>query len=127
MSGVLALAGAAVGGAYILMPSIVTLAGDPLLKERRTSRIFVDAPPGDCTAQHEKYVGGSTSDLLDRDFQIKAAVPGGIWLQKGRELFYCNSGVVADNDTMCWRIAQPVRGVDCKAVRDAATARRVGG
>lgn len=126
--GALTLALTAIGGTYVLTPTILAaFKEEPLLSERDISPTALAASPGDCTAQHQKYVGVSTSDLLARDFEIKSAVPGGIWLQKKKEVFYCNSGVTADNDTMCWKITPPVRGLDCNTVRNGATARALGG
>ena len=52
-----------------------------------------------------------TSDLLAESFEIKAAVPGGggVWLQK-KTVFFCNSGVTRDDETMCWKIRAPLKG-----------------
>jgi hypothetical protein len=126
--GALTLAFAVLGSAYVLTPTILELLeSDPLVSEQAFAPTSLGASPGDCTAQHQKYVGVSTSDLLARDFEIKSAVPGGIWLQKKKEVFYCNSGVTADNDTVCWKITAPVRGLDCNTVRSGSTARALGG
>jgi hypothetical protein len=51
---------------------------------------------------------------LAKDYDIKAAVPGGIWLQKKQEVFYCNAGVVKEGETMCWKLRKPVTGQRCK-------------
>lgn len=71
--------------------------------------------PGEatCASQHLEQPGLSTSDLLADSYEIKAAVPGGIWLQKKKDVFYCNSGVTRDDETMCWKIRAPLRGQNC--------------
>ena len=71
--------------------------------------------PGEatCASQHQEQPGLSTSDLLADSYEIKAAVPGGVWLQKKKDVFYCNSGVTRDDETMCWRIRAPLRGQNC--------------
>lgn len=66
-----------------------------------------------CASQHLEQPGLSTSDLLADSYEIKAAVPGGVWLQKKKDVFYCNSGVTRDDETMCWRIRAPLRGQNC--------------
>jgi hypothetical protein len=66
-----------------------------------------------CASQHQEQPGLSTSDLLAESFEIKAAVPGGVWLQKKKDVFYCNSGVTRDDETMCWKIRAPLRGQNC--------------
>lgn len=71
--------------------------------------------PGEatCASQHLEQPGLSTSDLLADSYEIKAAVPGGVWLQKKKDVFYCNSGVTKDDETMCWKIRAPLRGQNC--------------
>jgi hypothetical protein len=71
--------------------------------------------PGEatCASQHLEQPGLSTSDLLADSYEIKAAVPGGVWLQKKKDVFYCNSGVTRDDETMCWKIRSPLRGQNC--------------
>jgi hypothetical protein len=71
--------------------------------------------PGEatCASQHLEQPGLSTSDLLADSYEIKAAVPGGVWLQKKKDVFYCNSGVTKDDETMCWKLRAPLRGQNC--------------
>lgn len=71
--------------------------------------------PGEvtCASQHQEAPGISTSDLLADSYEIKAAVPGGLWLQKKKDVFYCNSGVTRDDETMCWKIRGPLKGQNC--------------
>ncbi len=78
--------------------------------------------PGEvtCASQHKEQPGLSTSDLLADSFEIKAAVPGGVWLQKKKDVFYCNSGVTRDDETMCWKIRAPLKGQNCTDAQNRA-------
>lgn len=78
-----------------------------------------------CTSQHEAQPGLSVAGLLDRSFVIKAAVPGGIWLQKNKEVFYCNSGIMRDDETMCWKLRVPLKGLNCRAAIGQSVAREI--
>lgn len=84
-------------------------------------------PQSTCTSQHLEQPDLSASDLLSRNFDIKAAVPGGIWLQKKNEVFYCNSGIVKDGDTMCWKLRAPVKGQNCEDAIGKVKARDIRG
>lgn len=76
-----------------------------------------------CASQHVAEPNLSATDLLAKDFDIKAAVPGGLWLQRKQEVFYCNSGVVRDGDTMCWKLRKPTGGQSCSEAIDQATSK----
>ena len=52
--------------------------------------------------------------LISTGFDIKAAVPGGVWLQKDREVYFCNTGRAADGETLCWKLRVPVKGQRCQ-------------
>src|SRR5688572_10766559 len=68
------------------------------------------AGPGQtCMSQHVEAPGMSAAALITRGFDIKAAVPGGLWVQKDREVYFCNSGRALDNDVLCWRLREPVK------------------
>ena len=73
------------------------------------------APSGQaCMSQHVEAPGMSAAALIARGFDIKAAVPGGLWVQKDREVYFCNSGRALDNDVLCWRLREPVKGQVCQ-------------
>jgi hypothetical protein len=73
------------------------------------------APAGQtCMSQHVEAPGMSAAALITRGFDIKAAVPGGLWVQKDREVYFCNSGRALDNDVLCWRLREPVKGQICQ-------------
>lgn len=80
-----------------------------------------------CASQHAAEPNLSATDLLAKDFDIKAAVPGGLWLQKKQEVFYCNSGIVKDGDTMCWKLRKPVGGQSCSEAIDQSSSKDVRG
>jgi hypothetical protein len=73
------------------------------------------APAGQiCISQHVEAPGMSAAALIARGYDIKAAVPGGLWVQKDREVYFCNSGRALDNDVLCWRLREPVKGQICQ-------------
>lgn len=67
-----------------------------------------------CQSQHIEAPGMSAAALIGRGYDIKAAVPGGLWVQKDREVYFCNSGRALDNDVLCWRLREPVKGQICQ-------------
>jgi hypothetical protein len=71
-------------------------------------------PPQTCQSQHIEAPGVSAAALIGRGYDIKAAVPGGLWVQKDREVYFCNSGRALDNDVLCWRLREPVKGQTCQ-------------
>jgi len=85
--------------------------------------------PGEatCASQHQEQPGLSTSDLLADSYEIKAAVPGGVWLQKKKDVFYCNSGVTRDDETMCWKIRAPLKGQNCTDAQNRARSKALPG
>ena len=66
-----------------------------------------------CQSQHIEQPGVSAAALIARGYDIKAAIPGGLWVQKDREVFFCNSGLALDNEVICWRLREPVKGQAC--------------
>ena len=72
------------------------------------------SPAQACISQHVEAPGMSAAALITRGFDIKAAVPGGLWVQKDREVYFCNSGRALDNDVLCWRLREPVKGQVCQ-------------
>ena len=67
-----------------------------------------------CMSQQIEAPGVSAAGLITRGYDIKAAVPGGLWVQKDREVFFCNSGRALDNEILCWRLREPVKGQACQ-------------
>lgn len=66
------------------------------------------APPAaSCLNQYDETTGRTTAGLLTAGYNIVAAVPGGVWLQKDREAYYCNSARVREGEAICWRLREP--------------------
>ena len=58
---------------------------------------------------------GVTAIKLIRDgYEIKAGWPGGLWLQKKLDTFFCNTGRQLDGETLCWTLNDPVKGGVCQ-------------
>ena len=72
------------------------------------------APPTSCMSQHVEAPGVSAAALINRGYDIKAAIPGGLWVQKDREVYFCNSGRALDNEVLCWRLREPLKGQACQ-------------
>ena len=69
------------------------------------------APPAQqaapaCLTQYTPLPGRSASAMIAAGYDIKAAVPNGLWLQKDREVFYCNSGRPVETEALCWRLRE---------------------
>ena len=67
-----------------------------------------------CVNQYAEATGVTPATLIAGGFDIKAAVPGGFWLQKAKETYYCNSGRVPDGQAICWTLRVPVTGQPCQ-------------
>ena len=83
-------------------------------------RPSLSADDATCASQHQERLGVATSDLLADGYEVKAAVPGGLWLQKRKDVYYCNSGIVRDDETMCWKIRAPLKGQNCTDAQNRA-------
>ena len=72
------------------------------------------APAANCISQYEDLTNKSAASLVTTGFTIAAAVPGGLWLQKGKELDYCNAGRPKDDAVVCWKLREPLKGQPCR-------------
>ena len=70
--------------------------------------------PATCLSQYSEAASMSPGLLITTGFDIKAAIPGGLWLQKDKEVYFCNSGRAADGETLCWKLRVPVKGQSCQ-------------
>ncbi len=70
--------------------------------------------PATCQSQYAEAPAYSSALLLSTGFEIKAAVPGGLWLQKQKDVYFCNSGQAADGEMLCWKLRVPVKGQPCQ-------------
>lgn len=67
-----------------------------------------------CVSQFVEASGRSAANLIAAGYDIKAAVPGGLWMQKDREVFYCNAaGRMEDKQAVCWLLREPAPGGFC--------------
>jgi hypothetical protein len=67
-----------------------------------------------CINQYADAQGITPAHLVNTGFEIKAAFPGGLWLSKGKETYYCNSGNPPDSAVICWSLREPVKGGPCQ-------------
>jgi hypothetical protein len=72
------------------------------------------AKPPTCQSQYIEAPALSSALLINTGFDIKAAIPGGLWLQKDKETYFCNSGRALDGEVICWKLRVPVKGQDCQ-------------
>ena len=66
-----------------------------------------------CSNQYADAEGVTPAQLITGGFDIKAGWPGGMWLQKGKETYFCNTGRPTDGTAICWTLREPVRGGAC--------------
>lgn len=70
-------------------------------------------PAPNCITQYAEAAALSPALLINTGFEIKAAIPGGLWLQKDKEVYFCNSGRAAVSEILCWKLRIPVRVQSC--------------
>ncbi len=73
-------------------------------------------PPGQtqqtaasCLTQYNPVPGQSAITMIRAGYEIKAAVPNGLWLQKDKDLHYCNSGRPVEGEVQCWQMREVAR------------------
>ncbi len=67
------------------------------------------APAPSCLTQYTPMPGQSAITMIRAGYEIKAAVPNGLWLQKDKDLYYCNSGRPIEGDVQCWQMREITR------------------
>jgi hypothetical protein len=101
--------------ALVAIAVVSVLAGAAHAQQQPAAQQPAPPPAGQtCMSQHVEAPGVSAAALITRGYDIKAAVPGGLWVQKDREVYFCNSGRALDNDVLCWRLREPVKGQVCQ-------------
>ena len=101
--------------ALVAIAVVSVLVGAAHAQQPAAQQQAPQAPAGQtCMSQHVEAPGMSAAALITRGYDIKAAVPGGLWVQKEREVYFCNSGRALDNDVLCWRLREPVKGQICQ-------------
>jgi len=71
--------------------------------------IQAPAPAPSCLTQYSPMPGQSAITMIRAGYDIKAAVPNGLWLQKDKDLYYCNSGRPIEGDVQCWQMREVTR------------------
>ena len=102
------------GSAYAQRPPAAPPAPAPPPAAQQQAPQQPPPAPTLCASQHVEAPGVSAAALITRGYDIKAAVPGGLWVQKDREVYFCNSGRALDNEILCWRLREPLRGQACQ-------------
>jgi hypothetical protein len=101
--------------ALVAIAVVSVLVGAAHAQQQPAAQQQAPPPAGQtCMSQHVEAPGVSAAALITRGYDIKAAVPGGLWVQKDREVYFCNSGRALDNDVLCWRLREPVKGQICQ-------------
>jgi hypothetical protein len=101
--------------ALVAIAFVTVLVGAAQAQQQPAAQQQAPPPAGQtCMSQHVEAPGVSAAALITRGYDIKAAVPGGLWVQKDREVYFCNSGRALDNDVLCWRLREPVKGQICQ-------------
>lgn len=96
-----------------MRPTFLFLAGSALAWA--VSGISQAQQAATCMNQYADAEGATAASLIGGGFEIRAAVPGGLWLQKSKETFYCNVGRPSDNQKiLCWTLQAPVKGGSCQ-------------
>ena len=67
-----------------------------------------------CANQYADAPGVTAVKLIRGGYQIKAGWPGGLWLQKDLETYFCNTGRQQDGAMFCWTLQDPVSGSPCQ-------------
>ena len=72
-------------------------------------------PTARCVSQYEDLTNKSAAALVAAGYMIAAAVPGGLWLLKNKELAYCNaSNRAREGEVLCWKVREPLKGQACQ-------------
>jgi hypothetical protein len=87
----------------LAVPLLVLLSGGAQAQSAKT-----------CVNQYAEASGVTPATLITGGFEIKAATVNGLWLQKSKETYYCNTGRVPDGQSICWTLRVPVTGQPCE-------------
>lgn len=67
-----------------------------------------------CVNQYADAPGVTAIKLIRTGYEIKAGWPGGLWLQKKLDTYFCNTGRQLDDEMLCWTLNDPVKGGPCQ-------------
>lgn len=94
---------------FVLLGLVALLASPAMAQQQPSS-----APLKACVSQYADAPGRTPAGLIATGYDIKAAVTGGLWLQKDRDVFYCNSaGRLEEKQSLCWQLREPAAGGLC--------------
>ncbi|UYN96860.1 MAG: hypothetical protein KIT25_08020 [Enhydrobacter sp.] len=79
-----------------------------------TGSAFGQQAENKCVFQFNDAKGVTAASLIGSGFDIKAGWPGGLWLQKGKETYFCNPGIAREGAALCWTLREPVTGHPCQ-------------
>ncbi len=92
----------------------LVLAGPAVAQQQLQGQPQAAIPLKTCVSQYADAPGRTPAGLLATGYDIKAAVTGGLWLQKDRDVFYCNSsGRLEEKQSLCWQLREPAAGGLC--------------
>jgi hypothetical protein len=66
-----------------------------------------------CVNQYSEAPGITPAKLLRDGYEIRAGWPGGLWFQKGKDAYFCNSGRALEGALLCWTLQDPKGGAAC--------------
>lgn len=98
---------------FVLGSLAVVLAGSVGAQQLQPMQVSQPLAPQACISQYTPVPGRSAAALITAGYDIKAAVPGGMWMQKNAEVFYCNTGRPVENEALCWQLREPGPGGPC--------------
>jgi hypothetical protein len=78
-----------------------------------TTAAEAQQPARTCFYQYADAAGVTPASLLTDGFEIRAGWAGGLWLQKAKAAYFCNTGRVPDNEMICWTLRAPIKGEPC--------------
>lgn len=95
---------------FVLLGVVALIAGPAVAQQQPQAAIPLKA----CISQYTDAPGRTPAGLIATGYDIKAAVTGGLWLQKDRDVFYCNSaGRLEEKQSLCWQLREPAAGGLC--------------
>jgi hypothetical protein len=95
---------------FVFLGVVALLAGPAVAQQQPQAAIPLKA----CISQYADAPGRTPAGLIATGYDIKAAVTGGLWLQKDRDVFYCNSsGRLEEKQSLCWQLREPAAGGLC--------------
>ncbi len=73
------------------------------------AQVQAPAQAPSCLTQYTPMPGQSAITMIRAGYEIRAAVPNGLWLQKDKDVYYCNSGRPIEGDVQCWQMREVTR------------------